>query len=376
MGLHVLAISISKQIEQIGSIAGLAAILGLAVLSLLYFAQSREVKRLREWAGRAPERDAELQVRVAEDAAAPRHRRPGHPGARREARHGRCAGRRAQACVGARHRGRPDRCRQAAATPAGAPAAAGARPPAPTPAPGAPPAAGAKPPVPPAVPAKPTDPGARDHRRRAPGPARAAHLRVQGRPAPARPRRPPPRARAARSPSAPRRRRPPSRPDATSPRSATACSAAARIAATAIAAALVVAVLLVSGIVGGGDDEEPSVATNTTATTATTGGAAPAEPADTPVAVLNGTTVTGLARQAADQLEARGYPITTTRDAADQAQQTSHVAYDDGFEDAARRVARIVGISAGEVVPLDPSTRAIAGDSVSVVVTMGIDKAQ
>ena len=43
-------------IEQIGSYAGLAAIVGLAVLSALYFSQARDVKRLREWAGRAPDR--------------------------------------------------------------------------------------------------------------------------------------------------------------------------------------------------------------------------------------------------------------------------------------------------------------------------------
>jgi LytR cell envelope-related transcriptional attenuator len=34
----------------------MAAVLGLAVLSALYFSQARDVKRLREWAGRAPER--------------------------------------------------------------------------------------------------------------------------------------------------------------------------------------------------------------------------------------------------------------------------------------------------------------------------------
>ena len=43
-------------LQEIGSYAGLAAILGLAVLSALYFSQARDVKRLREWAGRAPER--------------------------------------------------------------------------------------------------------------------------------------------------------------------------------------------------------------------------------------------------------------------------------------------------------------------------------
>jgi hypothetical protein len=43
-------------IQEIGSYAGFAAVVGLAVLSVLYFSQARDVKRLREWAGRAPER--------------------------------------------------------------------------------------------------------------------------------------------------------------------------------------------------------------------------------------------------------------------------------------------------------------------------------
>ena len=46
-------------LQEIGSYAGLAAVVGLAVLSALYFSQARDVKRLREWAGRAPERSAE-----------------------------------------------------------------------------------------------------------------------------------------------------------------------------------------------------------------------------------------------------------------------------------------------------------------------------
>ncbi|HEX2071528.1 MAG TPA: LytR C-terminal domain-containing protein [Thermoleophilaceae bacterium] len=43
-------------VQEIGSYAGIAAVLGLAVLSALYFSQARDVKRLREWAGRAPDR--------------------------------------------------------------------------------------------------------------------------------------------------------------------------------------------------------------------------------------------------------------------------------------------------------------------------------
>ena len=64
----IAALSISSKIDHYGAIAGLAAIVGLGILSLLYFAQAREVKRLREWAGRAPERDADLQQRVVAQA--------------------------------------------------------------------------------------------------------------------------------------------------------------------------------------------------------------------------------------------------------------------------------------------------------------------
>src|SRR6478736_9864589 len=64
----LLALSLQGQVEKYGSYVGIAAFFGLAVLSLLYFAQAREVKRLREWAGRAPERAAELEARVTADA--------------------------------------------------------------------------------------------------------------------------------------------------------------------------------------------------------------------------------------------------------------------------------------------------------------------
>src|SRR3954470_10947821 len=64
----LLAFSLQAEVEKYGAYVGIAAFFGLAVLSLLYFAQAREVKRLREWAGRAPERAAELEVAVAEHA--------------------------------------------------------------------------------------------------------------------------------------------------------------------------------------------------------------------------------------------------------------------------------------------------------------------
>ena len=46
-------------IKEIGAFAGLLAFLGLALLALLSFTQGRDLRRLREWAGSAPERDAE-----------------------------------------------------------------------------------------------------------------------------------------------------------------------------------------------------------------------------------------------------------------------------------------------------------------------------
>src|SRR5271157_4476221 len=65
-----LALSLSSTFTQLGAIAAFAALAGIAILSLLCFSQARELKRLREWAGRAPERAADLEQRVSAAAAA------------------------------------------------------------------------------------------------------------------------------------------------------------------------------------------------------------------------------------------------------------------------------------------------------------------
>src|SRR5215207_8991830 len=73
-------------LERIGPYLGIAAFLGLAVLAFLNFQQAREVRRLREWAGRAPERAAEADEAtqaVAEargEAGAVDEAAPGEPG--------------------------------------------------------------------------------------------------------------------------------------------------------------------------------------------------------------------------------------------------------------------------------------------------------
>ncbi len=48
----------------------MAAFLGLAILALLYFSQARDVRRLRDWAGRAPERALEQGERATATATA------------------------------------------------------------------------------------------------------------------------------------------------------------------------------------------------------------------------------------------------------------------------------------------------------------------
>src|SRR5918996_3043005 len=68
----LIALSFQDQVEKYGVYVGIAAFFGLAVLSLLYFSQARELKRLREWASLAPERARELEQRVVAQAAARR----------------------------------------------------------------------------------------------------------------------------------------------------------------------------------------------------------------------------------------------------------------------------------------------------------------
>jgi hypothetical protein len=73
-------------IERIGPVVGIAAFLGLSILAFLIFQQAREIRRLREWAGRAPERAdeaTEASLAAAEargEIAEPEPREPGRLG--------------------------------------------------------------------------------------------------------------------------------------------------------------------------------------------------------------------------------------------------------------------------------------------------------
>lgn len=57
------------QFREIGAILGFVAFAGLAVLVFMIFQQARHLRRLREWAGRSPERALADSERVAESAA-------------------------------------------------------------------------------------------------------------------------------------------------------------------------------------------------------------------------------------------------------------------------------------------------------------------
>ncbi len=57
-------------IDRIGPYLGIAAFLGLAILAFLIIQQARDIRRLREWAGRAPERKDEAADALAAVAEA------------------------------------------------------------------------------------------------------------------------------------------------------------------------------------------------------------------------------------------------------------------------------------------------------------------
>lgn len=59
-------------IKSIGPLLGIVAFAGLAFLAFLLFQQAREIRRLREWAGRAPERAQEAAEAVQAAAEASR----------------------------------------------------------------------------------------------------------------------------------------------------------------------------------------------------------------------------------------------------------------------------------------------------------------
>jgi LytR cell envelope-related transcriptional attenuator len=132
----------------------------------------------------------------------------------------------------------------------------------------------------------------------------------------------------------------------------------------------------VPAIVNGAKDDNSSSAsagTTTTAKTKTT--AAPVAASKITVAVLNGTSVVGLAQQLGDRVEAEGFNLGTISNASpgDGQRANSVAMYAPGHARDAARVARQLGIH--NVERVDANSRQIAGNA-SVVVVVGSDKTQ
>lgn len=155
-----------------------------------------------------------------------------------------------------------------------------------------------------------------------------------------------------------------------------------------LAAAAAIALVLSSG---GGSSHAKSAATASTSTVANAGGthakahrrasttastkAAPAaaNPAETNVAVLNGTETTGLAHRVSGALQQRGYSQAAALNGRPPgANQTSVVEYASGHQAEAQGVARSLAVT--QVQPIEAAVASLAG-AAKVVVIVGADKA-
>ena len=430
----VLALSVSDQVVKIGAFIGIAAFIGLAALSLLYFAQARELKRLREWAGRAPERAQELQDRVvaeAEQAAARRVQAAPQPrpatataAAVTAAATGK-PGAVAPATAAAKPTGEPGTPQ---AVPAGATAAAGAAtgtatpppgdPATPTPTPGAPaPGAAASGPGSPGVPATPTPTPTPDADKTA-APSPGAPAAATATPAP--PHGSPPAGVPAPSTAAARGTAgpipsddtgeytveedavtppplpPPRRPAPAPLRSNAAASrrpapvrpaqGSGRRSGVTTGLGVLAGILVLAGVGFGatqllGTDEDPTTPPNQPAPSAneTPGSDSGGDEASTTprdelvVHVLNGTTISGLAADLADTLRNEGFAEPITGNNADQQRTESEVLYAEGRRGDARDVAEALDIDT--VAELDPTTTTNS-EGADIVVIVGADKAQ
>ena len=153
-----------------------------------------------------------------------------------------------------------------------------------------------------------------------------------------------------------------------------------------VAAAAAVAAVLI--FVLGGNDKTPAPKPNTVApvpsatppaanNNGANAAAAKVDRGKVTVAVLNGTTFTGLARSASDKLTRAGFkPGTVTNDTTNQSRSATAVFYADNQKNAALEVAKLIGVGRDAVQQIDANTRAVAGQDADVVVSLGADQAR
>jgi hypothetical protein len=96
----------------------------------------------------------------------------------------------------------------------------------------------------------------------------------------------------------------------------------------------------------------------------------------TTVAVLNGTTVTGLARVAADTLVANGFREgVVTNDTTNQQRARTVIYYEPGYKEQAQTVAGCIGSGLDLIRPMTATAR-VAADRAPIAVFVGADLAQ
>jgi hypothetical protein len=315
-------------VERVGAFVGFGALLGLGILSLLYFSQARDVRRLREWAGRAPDRAAEAEARF--QTVQPTVTRQPVAAQTAAGKAAQAAGETAQAGAvttdadaeqAAPVEGESEELEElvdqptVAHTPVDEPA-------------------DARVPVEETMPRQHYMPGTafgdRPQRRRKP-----LHQRIRNMHIP---------------------------------------QLRYLLAMLAIVAFLVLGLGTLAGVIdiGGGSDESNRGQRAAQADKRNQGNApANVDPSQVTVAVLNGTTVTGLAFRISQEAKTSGFTLGNVTNAATTDQSSTEVLYAPGQKNAARAVGDRLGISA--IAPVDSVNSEIAG-SADAVVLVGADR--
>ena len=414
MGSLPYALSIHHYISTVGSDAGFAALVGLAILALLYFAQARETSSLREQAAQSAERVQQLEARLtallqgqnpgaveATPAPASGSSETPLPDERTIATAGRFS---ASAPASPSAPPRPARAPEPAAPEPPAPEPAAPEPAAPAGV-GAPALAAATRLIPSrvsasSVPAAPRPVTAAatartehpiDHTIFVPAASAAGSNGVTrapvapaagyggGSPPPA----PPPRVQirpGGGGQIGPRPDRPSEAGAQSRPTRQGRRGLVALLVGLLVVGVVVALVAVTSGGGGGGSQAAGKTSTRNRQAARHSTRSIAVNPRSIKIAVLNGTATAGLAHRIAAKLGGGGYSVAATTNAADQTLTTTVVAYTPGQRDAAMAVARSLGLSSAAVQPIDQSTKAIAcpppsACTTTVVVTAGTDLA-
>jgi hypothetical protein len=340
LGVPALAAGFASQFDTIGPYVGFGSLIAVIAMAVLVFSQGRELQRLREWAGTAPERLEELEQRLEHQGqSAPAAARPAGSGSPTP---GKLA---------------PHPGAQAAApgpVPPAPPLAAGAAASAAAATAGKPTPAGASPlrPVPPGTPGAPSQatrvvPAVSSGTPRASTPAGRAGAARQ------------------RAPEPPKR------------------SVGQIIGVALVGVIVIVGVLFAVGVIGG-DTESPVDVVNDRdrpQQRTTTTRAPSYSPGRTSVVVLNATGQGGLAKTGSDLLDNKRFATGTVGDYSENGvrsfQDKSTIAYRSGRgnREAAQDIAKHLGLPSSTVRAMSATIRAAVDGTPKIVVVLGQDYA-